>query len=257
VARTKVDEIVSILEDAIISGHFPPGTVLRQDRLSEELGVSRTPVREALRVVASFGLVSLELNHGARVQSLSPDEFKDNLAIRARLEALAARLAVDKMTKTELKALRSAQRRFAKTHRPMGEAERGELYTRWLTAERIAANAAFHDVILAAARSPLLERMAKSARRTFSADMSWPDSSTLDELYQASVADHEGIIDAFAASDPKVGELVSAHVLASMEILMHLSESGSQRRGLLRTSAVTGSRNSGIGDGAAMQDHRS
>src|SRR5271167_979872 len=55
-ASTKVEEITSVLRDAIISGELPPGTLLRQDSLSEELGVSRTPVREAIRHLAAEGL---------------------------------------------------------------------------------------------------------------------------------------------------------------------------------------------------------
>ena len=67
----------------------PPGTVLRQEQLSERFEVSRTPVREALRRLAALGLVSFEPNRGVRVRSISPAELREAFLVRAELEALA------------------------------------------------------------------------------------------------------------------------------------------------------------------------
>ena len=55
---TKADEIARVLENAILAGELPPGYLLRQEQLSEQFGVSRTPIREALRQIAALGLVS-------------------------------------------------------------------------------------------------------------------------------------------------------------------------------------------------------
>ena len=68
---TKADDIAHLIEEAIVSGELAPGSVLRQEQLSERFGVSRTPVREALRLVAALGLVSFEPNRGVRVRALS------------------------------------------------------------------------------------------------------------------------------------------------------------------------------------------
>ena len=69
---TKADDLARVLEDEIVSGVIAPGTVLRQEQLSERFEVSRTPVREALRRLAALGLVSFEPNRGVRVRSVSP-----------------------------------------------------------------------------------------------------------------------------------------------------------------------------------------
>jgi Transcriptional regulators len=65
-----------LIEEAIVSGEFAPGTVLRQEQLSERFGVSRTPVREALRRVAALGLVQFVPNRGVRVRTLSHEELR-------------------------------------------------------------------------------------------------------------------------------------------------------------------------------------
>src|SRR4029079_6340577 len=95
---TKADDIAGILEDEIVGGAIPPGTVLRQAQLSERFGVSRTPVREALRRLAALGLVSFEPNRGVRVRSISADELHEAFLVRAELEALATEVATPKMT---------------------------------------------------------------------------------------------------------------------------------------------------------------
>ena len=71
---TKADDIALVLEQAIVAGDIAPGTVLRQEQLSETYGVSRTPIREALRRLAALGLVSFEPNRGVRVRTLSRAE---------------------------------------------------------------------------------------------------------------------------------------------------------------------------------------
>ena len=90
---TKADDIARVLEDEIVGGAIAPGTVLRQEQLSERFEVSRTPVREALRRLAALGLVSFEPNRGVRVRSISPDELREAHLVRAELEALATEMA--------------------------------------------------------------------------------------------------------------------------------------------------------------------
>ena len=68
---TKADELAQAIEQKIVTGEIAPGTVLRQETLSEQYAVSRTPVREALRRLAALGLVSFEPNRGVRVRTLS------------------------------------------------------------------------------------------------------------------------------------------------------------------------------------------
>src|SRR5262249_12113253 len=99
---TKADELALQLEQAIVHGDFEPGQVLRQEELSERYGVSRTPVREALRRLAALGLVSFEPNRGVRVRTLSREELREAFLVRAALESLATELAVPHMGDAEL-----------------------------------------------------------------------------------------------------------------------------------------------------------
>ena len=91
---TKADDIALDLEELIVSGQIAPGSVLRQEQLSEQYQVSRTPIREALRRLAALGLVSFEPNKGVRVRTLSRDELREAFLVRAELESLATELAV-------------------------------------------------------------------------------------------------------------------------------------------------------------------
>ena len=90
---TKADDIAVLIEEAIVSGELEPGSVLRQEQLSERFGVSRTPVREALRRLAALGLVSFEPNRGVRVRTLSHDDLREAFLVRAELEGLVTELA--------------------------------------------------------------------------------------------------------------------------------------------------------------------
>src|SRR4249919_4240607 len=102
---TKADDIARILEDEIVGGAIEPGTVLRQEQLSERFVVSRTPVREALRRLAALGLVSFEPNRGVRVRSISAHELREAFLVRAELEALATEVATPKLTADDLEEM--------------------------------------------------------------------------------------------------------------------------------------------------------
>src|SRR6476646_8847937 len=109
---TKADDIARVLEDEIVGGGIAPGTVMRQEQLSERFEVSRTPVREALRRLAALGLVSFEPNRGVRVRSISPAELREAYLVRAELESLATEVATPRMTAADLASLDAAERRF-------------------------------------------------------------------------------------------------------------------------------------------------
>ncbi len=87
------DRVVAELRRAIVARRFKPGERLVEGRLAEELGVSRIPVREAIRALASEGLVALEARRGASVARLSMQEARETIELRALLEGQNARLA--------------------------------------------------------------------------------------------------------------------------------------------------------------------
>lgn len=90
------DQVLTALRTAIINGDYLPGQRLTEDRLAEDFGVSRNPVREALRVAQSEGFVVSLPRKGAVVASPSPTTVTDIFAVRERLEPLAARLAAER-----------------------------------------------------------------------------------------------------------------------------------------------------------------
>ena len=106
---TKADEIALVLEKAIVSGELEPGTVLRQEELSERFEVSRTPVREALRRLAALGLVSFVPNRGVRVRTITLEELREAFLVRAELESLATEIAAPKFADAELEELETAR----------------------------------------------------------------------------------------------------------------------------------------------------
>src|SRR5262245_39037975 len=87
---------------AIVENRYPPGQRLVEQRIAEELGLSRTPVREALRMLEAEGLVVSERNRGAMVRPLSPTEVVDLYGLRIRLEAYAVEVATERAAESEL-----------------------------------------------------------------------------------------------------------------------------------------------------------
>jgi len=193
--------------------------VLRQEQLSEQFDVSRTPVREALRRLAATGLVSFVPNRGVRVREISRGELREAFLIRAELEALATELATPRMTADDLVALEQVELRFAELTAALLDRSRGETERFRLTGEWMRANYAFHDVIYAAAGAPMVARAAKSARRTFLSQ--WrPGGPEIDELYEQNVRQHRAIRDAIAAGSAAGARAVAhEHVLHSCRML--------------------------------------
>jgi DNA-binding GntR family transcriptional regulator len=193
--------------------------VLRQEQLSEQFDVSRTPVREALRRLAATGLVSFVPNRGVRVRTISRGELREAFLIRAELEALATELATPRMTDGDLEALDRAEARFAELTAALLDRSRSEGERLRLTGEWMRANYGFHDVIYAAAGAPLVARAAKSARRTFLSQ--WrPGGPEIDELYEQNVRQHRAIRDAIAARSAAGARAVAhEHVLHSCRML--------------------------------------
>jgi DNA-binding GntR family transcriptional regulator len=217
---TKADDIALALEEAIVSGEIPPGSVLRQEHLSEQFAVSRTPVREALRRLAALGLVSFEPNRGVRVRMLARDELREAFLARAELEGLATEIATPKMTSADLTALEEAERRFTRTTQALVEMSHAGRQDLQLAREWLLANHAFHDVIYAAAQVPLIERMAKAARRTFLVKPVWATGADLDELYLKNDRQHRAIREAITAQSPEGARVLAReHVLSSGRLL--------------------------------------
>jgi DNA-binding GntR family transcriptional regulator len=176
-------------------------------------------VREALRRLAATGLVSFMPNRGVRVRQIARDELRQAFMVRAELEALVTGLATPGMTEARLATLRSAEKRFAELTDELLDRSRSEAERTRLTGDWVRANYRFHDVIYEAADVPLVERIAKSARRTFLSRWS-PGGPEIDELYRQNVDQHHAILDAMAAGSVEGARaLAHDHVLHSGRLL--------------------------------------
>lgn len=216
-ASTKADDLARLLEDEIVAGLIAPGAVLRQEQLSERFGVSRTPVREALRRLAALGLVSFEPNRGVRVRAISRDELREAYLVRAELESLATEVATTKLTAEDLAELDEVERRFSELTGALRE--RGDqdamLFGEWMRL-----NQAFHDVIYRVADMPYVERVAKTARRTFVGQRVWSARAELDELVARNDLQHRAIRDAMAAGSAQAARVLAReHVLSSHRLI--------------------------------------
>ena len=102
------DVVFNTLRQAILRGELKPGERLMEIALSQRLGVSRTPVREAIRMLEQEGLVIMIPRKGAQVAEISEKDLKDVLEVRLGLEELAVRIACQRITEEELEELERA-----------------------------------------------------------------------------------------------------------------------------------------------------
>ena len=240
---TKADDIALVIEEAIVAGELEPGTVLRQEQLSEQFNVSRTPVREALRRLAALGLVSFVPNRGVRVRTISREELHEAFMVRAELEGLATQVAATKITPEELEELDEAEQRFSRISQDLRAREPGD-ERRTIMGDWVRANHAFHDVIYRAAALPLVEQLAKSARRTFSGPAVWaPGDHSIDGLYVKNAEQHRAIKQALmAGSAAGARELAREHVMSSFALLETILEQvGAQPRDWQKSRAARSS----------------
>jgi DNA-binding GntR family transcriptional regulator len=148
--RTMQAIVTDRVRAAILGGQLGPGERVPQDELAQQLGVSRMPVREALRILESEGLVELRPHRGAVVVDLLPEDIAEIFEIRAMLEARAAELAAPNLTDETIARLREIE----------GEMERAtDDEARWLRLNR-----EFHTVIYPASGWPRLCQMIEQQR---------------------------------------------------------------------------------------------
>ena len=108
------DVVFNTLRQAILRGEFKPGERLMEIQLANKLGVSRTPIREAIRKLELEGLVVMIPRKGAEVADITEKSLRDVLEVRKALEELAVQLACEKITQEELEELEKAGENFKK-----------------------------------------------------------------------------------------------------------------------------------------------
>lgn len=187
VKETRAEALRRALADAILDGAVAPGAHLDEQEIARRHGVSRTPVREALRQLAAIGLVDLRPRRGAVAVAVSPVRIAEMFEVLNELETLAARLAAERMTPIQ-------RRRLAALHHATAEPMRAgdhETYE--------AGNVAFHAAIFAGSHNGFLAETARGVRERLR-PFSRGQFRLLGRL-QRSFAEHATIVDAIARAD--------------------------------------------------------
>ena len=209
-AKSAISKAYATIRADIISGRHPPGGHLREEQLADAVGVSRTPIREALHRLAAEGLANFSPNHGAFVTSWTPEDLRKIFDLRALLESTAAGQAAPRMTKAEIQPLRelaAGMERLAEGGADDFLDRIGEL------------NHEFHGIIMKTADN---ERLAGSVVRTIEFPIV---HRTFQRYRQAdlrrSLNHHRELIDAFEARDGEwASAVMRAHVLAAKHVIL-------------------------------------
>lgn len=210
------DVLVERLRDLLTEGEIPPGEKINEKSLTEAFGVSRTPLREALKVLASEGIVTLTPNRGARVARLSEEDLDDVFPVLMSLEGLAGRLACEKMPDDAIGKVETLQARMEKE---FGKRDRSAYFH---------TNQEIHDAILEGSQNEVLIATHRSLagrirRARYLANMS-------PERWRKAVDEHSAILDALKIRD---GTLLSDLLIA------HLSNKLESVRASIRDGSVT------------------
>jgi len=205
--RSASGAATELIRTAIIDGRLNPGERLKEEELARELGISRTPVREALLVLHAEGLVDAAPNRGATVRAHTAEDLDDLYQLRALLEGYAARRAAGRISDGDVERLHESCERF--------DALRGgrdDLF------ELVKENLFFHRTILDAAGS---QRLGEMVRKVMDIPLVYrsyiwysPDQTRI------SVHSHRQIVKALAARDAERAEMVmKEHIFEARDVL--------------------------------------
>jgi DNA-binding GntR family transcriptional regulator len=216
-----VDRLAATLQSRILSGEITTGTRLRQETLAGEFGVSRTPVREALRQLQASGVVAVEPNRGAVVRGPSVRDIREAYAVRAELEGLAAELAAPHIDDAQLVQLRDAEALFRHSIEEVIEDRRRGVDRHWTTeSEWERANNIFHGVVQEAAGNRQLLRSIAFLHQRFPRHLTWSALSRSSHLLAENIEQHGRILAAIEARDAtRARAAMTEHVRAAGELL--------------------------------------
>nr|WP_274636928.1 GntR family transcriptional regulator [Microbacterium bovistercoris] len=200
----KSDLAYAVVRERILSGEYPPGSGFNQATLAVELGISTTPLREALRKLQSEGLVDLGAHRDATVTRLSVEEARDLLEMRLALDPLAAGLAAERRTRDDIAQIRAASEIHALPGHP--------------TLDQLVRHRRFHQAIYRASHNDVLittldalwdksDRYRLAALRHDRAD---------DELHEKDAEHHRMMMCVIAGDVAGATEVMRRHIRSSL-----------------------------------------
>jgi DNA-binding GntR family transcriptional regulator len=202
---TKGQVAYELVREQVLRGDLVPGAVIPQAALARELGVSTTPLREALRRLMTEGLVELDAHRDARVTRLTLEEARDLIEIRRSLDPLAAGLAAERRTREDLALIRRAADELKPLRADPGP---GELLTH--RQFHVAIYTASHNQLLVQTLDGLWDKADRYRR------LALEDGRTEEDLDRTHL-EHVAMVDAIAAGDSAAATAVMlAHVEASL-----------------------------------------
>lgn len=201
-------KVFKSLEKAILSGEFLPGAALTEQSLSDELGVSRTPVREALRQLELEGLVKNVPNKGAEVVGISEKDVDDIYTIRVHIEGLAARWAAENITDGDIEKLRDTL-------------ELQEFYASKGDSDRVKSlDSTFHDAVYKASASNPLRQILSQLHNYIQRSRGLSIQS--EGRAVAAVEEHRKIFEAIASHNgDKAEKEAQAHIINARQSLIN------------------------------------
>ncbi|MEX0276993.1 MAG: GntR family transcriptional regulator [Ruegeria sp.] len=205
------EELVERLRDLVVEDVLKPGEKVPEKQLCDSLGVSRTPLREALKVLASEGFVILQANRGARVASVTREELENTFPVLAALEQLAGELACRNLEPAEIEWIEICHKAMLQAYR----ARDRQAYFK--------ANQDIHQALIRGARNDILENhhkllAARVRRARFIANLS-------DERWAQAIEEHETMMAMLRAGHAEgLGQIMKLHMMNKLAALVKALE---------------------------------
>ncbi|TCK93286.1 GntR family transcriptional regulator [Natranaerovirga hydrolytica] len=209
------DVVFNALREAILKGELNPGERLMEKQLAERMGVSRTPIREAIRKLELEGLVVMVPRKGAEVARITQKALKDVLEVRCALEELAVKIACEKVAQKEIKALRETMEAFNQA------VNKGDV-------EKIVEkDVEFHDIIFNSTDNEKLIQILNNLREQIYRYRVEYIKKT--DNHQILVKEHEEILNAIESKNvEKAQEVAQQHIInQETTIIKFIKENGS------------------------------
>jgi len=204
--RALHEDLADQLRRAIVHGELRPGAKISEKVLCEQFGVSRTPVREALKILSTEGLVQLMQNRGASVTELTWEDMQHAFPVMGALEALAGELACQYATDAQIERAEALQARMNAMF------DKGDRKGYFRVNEEV------HQLIIEASGNAALPRLLRTVssqvrRARYKANLS-------EERWAQAIAEHEEILRALKSRDSKkIGRLLKAHLANKLAAL--------------------------------------